>query len=69
MHGYTGQPNIKLVNTVLSMKNYSDAWIHGSTKHKTSNVVDHVTSDQHKAALIQVCKSCSDHITNYSPIA
>ena len=54
---------------IISMKNYSDAWIHGSTKHKTSNVVDHVTSDQHKAALIQVRKSCSDHITNYSPIA
>ena len=31
--------------------------------------MDHVTSYQHKAGLIQVRKSCSDHITNYLPIA
>ena len=29
------------------MRNYSGAWISGSTNHKTSNVIDHSKSNQH----------------------
>lgn len=39
------------------MKNYSSTWVKGSTNHKTSSVLDHANSDQHKAALIQA--NCS----------
>ena len=36
---------------ICSMKNYSRAWVTGSTNQRTSNVLDHVASDQHKAAM------------------
>jgi len=37
-----------------SLKNFSRAWIEGSTNHKTSNIVDHATSEQHKAAMARL---------------
>lgn len=54
---------------IMSMKNYSDHWIKGSKNHKTSNVVDHANTDQHKAAMIHVKKASNQPITTYSPIA
>ena len=54
---------------IVGMKNYSSAWMAGSLNHKTSNVVDHATSEQHKAAMIHVQRSANEPITNYSPIA
>ena len=35
---------------ITGMKNFSKAWIAGSSNHKTSNVIDHATSEQHRAA-------------------
>ena len=39
------------------MKHYSDVWVTGSKNHRTSNVMDHVTSDQHKAAMSHLRKA------------
>ena len=54
-------------------KNFSKAWIGGSTNHKTSNITDHATSDQHKSAMMHFrkdqAKSRNEPITSYSPIA
>ena len=41
----------------------------GSTNHKTSVIVDHANSDQHKAAMNHLRSSLSVPITEYSPIA
>ena len=54
---------------ILSMKNYSNSWIKGSINHKTSNVIDHAKSDQHKAAMIHVRKVSNQPLKTYSPIA
>lgn len=54
---------------IIGMKNYSGVWIKGSTNHKTSSVVDHAKSDQHKAAMIHVRKASNQPIKTYSPIA
>ena len=51
------------------MKNYSSVWISGSTNHKTSCVVDHANSDQHKAAMNHMRKASGMPITEYSPVA
>ena len=49
------------------------AWISGSTNQKTSNVIDHATSEQHRSAmsrmLAEAAKALSLPITSYSPIA
>ena len=46
------------------------AWIDGSTNHKTSNIVDHASSDQHKMAMMQLreerTKSSGEPITSHS---
>ena len=36
---------------IVGMKNFSRAWITGSSNHKNSNIVDHATSEQHRAAM------------------
>ena len=55
------------------MKNFSAAWISGSTNQKLSNVVDHARSDQHKLSMSLVCtdkhKAMNRPITTYAPIA
>lgn len=51
------------------MKNYSSVWINGSGNHKTSSLVDHAKSDQHKAAMIQFRRASGQSLTTYSPIA
>ena len=33
------------------MRNYTGVWVSGSTNHKTSNIADHASSDQHHAAM------------------
>ena len=59
----------KYEERLQGMKNYSTIWITGSTNHKTSNVIDHSNSDQHKAAMIQVRKAANEPIKMYSPLA
>ncbi len=60
-------------NGISSLKNFSRAWIDGSSNHKTSNVSDHANSDSHKAAMIllrkEQAKARNEPITSYSPIA
>jgi hypothetical protein len=55
------------------MKNYSRAWISGSSNQKTSNIVDHAKSEQHLSAMSLVstaaAKASDLPVTSYSPIA
>ena len=54
-------------------KNFSRAWIEGSTNQKTSNITDHANSEQHKSAMALLrkdqAKSKNKQVTSYSPIA
>lgn len=58
--------------SIVGMKNFSGAWIAGSSNHKTSNIVDHATSEQHKAVMIcvraEAAKTANQPVTTYSPI-
>lgn len=58
---------------IRGLKNLSSAWISGSNNHRTSNIVDHAKSEQHKASMMCLCadqaKSKQLNITSYSPIA
>jgi hypothetical protein len=58
---------------ITSMKNFSKAWITGSSNQKTSNIVDHTMSEQHRAAMVQVrpdvARASNQLLTTYSPIA
>ena len=58
---------------IRGLKNFSSAWISGSNNHRTSNIVDHAKSDQHKAYMMHLradqAKSKQLSITFYSPIA
>ena len=55
------------------MKNFSKAWISGSCNQKTSNIVDHASSEQHHVAMLRVhadaAKASNQPLTTYSPIA
>jgi len=63
----------KYERRIESKKNFSRAWITGSTNHKTSNVTDHASSEQHKAAMAllrrEQAKNASKPVTSYSTIA
>ena len=37
---------------ITGMKNFSRAWIAGSSNQKTNKIIDHATSEQHHAAMI-----------------
>ena len=39
---------------VRSLKNFRKDWIEGSTNQKTSNLINHATSDVHKAAMAKM---------------
>ena len=58
---------------ICSMKNYSQAWITGSENQRTSNVLDHVASDQHRAAMSHLrttqARASNEPVTSYAPIA
>jgi hypothetical protein len=53
-------------------KGYSSTWVDGSTNYRSSNILDHAASDQHKRAMsrlrIDQAKASSDPVTSYSPI-
>ena len=63
----------KYKQRIFGLKNFSRAWIDGSSNHKISSIVDHANSDQHKAAMMRLCvdqaKGRNDPVTAYSPIA
>ena len=53
---------------ICSMKNYSAAWVTGSENQRTSNVLDHATSEQHKVCTAQA-KASNLPVISYAPIA
>ena len=58
---------------ICGMKNFSEAWITGSENQRSSNVLDHASSEQHKSAMSQhrtaQAKSSNQPITSFAPIA
>ena len=60
-------------SSISGMKNYSRVWIAGSSNHKTSNILDHATSEQYRSAMTRIraeaAKASNLPITSYSPIA
>ena len=63
----------KYEKRIISLRNYSDAWVKGSTNHKTSNIVDHARSDCHVSAMshmrTDVSKANNETVETYAPIA
>ena len=51
---------------ISGQKNFSRAWIEGSTSQRTSNVLDHATSNQPEAAMVRYNKGCAK--TNNEPV-
>jgi len=58
---------------IRRVKNFSPAWINGSSNQKVSNVVDHAKSDQHKLSMTllrtQRAKAMNKPLTSYAPVA
>ena len=58
---------------IRGTKNFSAAWITGSTNQKLSNVLDHARSDQHKLSMsllrVEQAKATNAPVTMYAPIA
>lgn len=58
---------------ICGMTNFSEAWITGSENHRSSNLIDHANSEQHKAAMsrhrVEQAKSHNQPITTIAPIA
>ena len=54
------------------MRNYSKAWINGSTNHRTSNIIDHANSEQHRAAINMLhrdeAKASNQPLQSYAPV-
>ena len=40
---------------IVPLKNFSKAWISGSSNLKVSNLLDHATSEVHKVAMTRMC--------------
>ena len=57
---------------ICSIKNYSSAWVTGTDNQRTSNVLEHVVYNQHKAAMSHLhtaqAKASSEPVTSYAPI-
>ena len=58
---------------IKEVKNFSRAWVVGSTNAKVSNVLDHARSEQHRIAMVQLraeqAKTTNAPIATYAPIA
>ena len=63
----------KFEDKIRGVKNFSCAWVVGSTNAKVSNVLDHARSEQHRIAMVQLraeqAKSTNAPIATYAPIA
>ena len=57
---------------IRGMRNFSSAWVTGTTNHRTSNVLDHAKSDQHIASMSRLreerAKAQNAPISSYAPI-
>ena len=55
------------------MRNFSAAWVTGSTNHRTSNILDHAKSEQHTASMAHMqanrAKAQCRPVETYAPIA
>ena len=60
-------------DAITGIKNFSKAWVAGSSNQKTSNIIDHAISEQHRAAMAReraaAAKTTNQPVTSYSPIA
>ena len=58
---------------ICGMKNFSEAWITGSENQRSSNLLDHANSEQHKSAMsphrTAQARSSNQPITTFAPIA
>ena len=58
---------------IIGMKNFSWAWITGSSNHKNGNIVDHAASEQHHTSMAIACTQAARVsqvlLASYSPIA
>ena len=63
----------KFEDRLQGVRNFSAAWITGSTNQKLSNVLDHAQSEQHKMCMsllrTEQAKSSDTPLTEYAPIA
>ena len=63
----------KYKDRIQSVKHFSAAWITGSANQKTSNIIDHTKSEQHKQAMSHLrtdqARVSNESITSYSTIA
>ena len=58
---------------IRGYKNFSKSWIEGTSNQRTSNVIDHATSAQHKAAMgnykAHQARDRNEPLASYAPIA
>ena len=58
---------------IRSMRNFSAAWVTGSTNHRASNILDHAKSEQHTASMAYMranhAKAQGKPVETYAPIA
>jgi len=40
---------------ICGLKNFSRAWINGSSNHKMSHIIDHANSEPDKATMMYLC--------------
>ena len=63
----------KYESRIKAQKNFSLAWIKGTTNHRTSSIIDHAKSVQHKAAMAYFkadqARASDEPVTSFSPIA
>ena len=63
----------KFEDNIQGLKNFSAAWITGSSNHRASNIVDHGKSEQHKTAMklekIERAKANKQSVSSYSALA
>ena len=59
-------------HNIQGSKKFLRAWIAGSSNHKTSNILDHASNNQHRAVVTKeraaAAKAANQPITTYSPI-
>ena len=60
-------------NRIVGRRNFSQAWITGSSNQRTSNVTDHAKSEQHETAMSLMktaqAKASRQPVESYAPIA
>ncbi len=63
----------KFESHIQSLKNFSVAWITGSSNHRASNIIDHGKNEQHKTAMnlekIERAKANKQDMSSYSALA